>query len=219
MSPHSDWLHPTSSSTPSWSYHHHQSSNRSSSYYPDSILSSSCNTTHSSSNIDRKSSGRSNHTIDSGILVNSYKRSLPPCQPTRNLRYEEILPKKRVSILLPARAEVQKARIVRHSNDAESSHVVSTKPGIETDLITEAMHELMSVFSQHCDIIFLVFVPRPDLKALSADDIGRVLYGLYSMLKGEEINRLLYFEICVWMLQRFIFKAGLSNFSLNYFGS
>jgi hypothetical protein len=81
------------------------SSNRSSSYYPDSLLSSSA----SSANIDRKSSGRSNHTIDSGILVNNNKRS----PPSRNLRFEDALPKKRVSILLPERPGVQQARLVR----------------------------------------------------------------------------------------------------------
>lgn len=196
------------------------SSNRSSSYYQDSLLSTT------SSNIDRKSSARSNHTIDSGILVNSQKRS----PPSRNLRREEILPKKRVSILLPERPKVQHAKFVRSpgENNTRSSRLCSpshgetlgcrdigvtvgsrqVEPVVETDVIAEAMHELMSVNSQYCDIIFLMFIPRPNLKALTEDDISRILFGLYSILKGEELPYLHFFEISVWMLQRFVFKVS-----------
>ena len=199
----------------------HRASNRSSSYYTESLLST---TTSSSGNIvDRKSSGRSNHTIDSGILVNN-KRS----PPSRNLRYstdnEYVLPKKRVSILLPERpVVVQQAKFVKpqpqlhHQQQADNTHIqhfLASATGnirpdpVETDVIAEAMHELMSVNTQHCDTIFLMFVPRPNLRALSADDIGRVLYGVYSILKCEDMQHLHYFEISVWMLQRFVFKVS-----------
>eukprot|EP00088_Acartia_fossae_P036266 TRINITY_DN3745_c0_g1_i5.p1 TRINITY_DN3745_c0_g1~~TRINITY_DN3745_c0_g1_i5.p1 ORF type:complete len:429 (-),score=76.86 TRINITY_DN3745_c0_g1_i5:1028-2314(-) len=204
-----------------WSQH--RASNRSSSYYTESLLST---TTSTSGNIvDRKSSGRSNHTIDSGILVNN-KRS----PPSRNLRYstdnEYVLPKKRVSILLPERpVVVQQAKFVKaqpklyhqHEQQANNTHIQhflasstgSIRPDpVETDVIAEAMHELMSVNTQHCDTIFLMFVPRPNLRALSADDIGRVLYGVYSILKCEDMQHLHYFEISVWMLQRFVFKVS-----------
>lgn len=175
------------------------SSNRSSSYYPDSLLSSSA---ASSANIDRKSSGRSNHTIDSGILVNN-KRS----PPSRNLRYEEILPKKRVSILLPERP-LQHAKLVRSPGENTRNYSSGLVQPVETDVIAEAMHELMDINSQHCDIIFLMFVPRPNLKALSADDIGRILFGIYSVLRNSDMRHLHFFEISIWMLQRFVFKVS-----------
>ena len=175
------------------------SSNRSSSYYPDSLLSSSA---ASSANIDRKSSGRSNHTIDSGILVNN-KRS----PPSRNLRYEEILPKKRVSILLPERP-LQHAKLVRSSGENTRNYSSGLVEPVETDVIAEAMHELMDINSRHCDIIFLMFVPRPNLKALSADDIGRILFGIYSVLRNADLQHLHFFEISIWMLQRFVFKVS-----------
>lgn len=175
------------------------SSNRSSSYYPDSLLSSSA---ASSANIDRKSSGRSNHTIDSGILVNN-KRS----PPSRNLRYEEILPKKRVSILLPERP-LQHAKLVRSPGENTRNYSSGLVQPVETDVIAEAMHELVDINSQHCDIIFLMFVPRPNLKALSADDIGRILFGIYSVLRNSDMRHLHFFEISIWMLQRFVFKVS-----------
>jgi len=203
--------------TSSQSYQHQGlQSNRSSSYYPDSLLST---TSNSSANIDRKSSGRSNHTIDSGILVNTSHKRSPVSR--NNLRYsgEEILPKKRVSILLPEKPVFQ-ARIVRSPGVNDFSALCSpshggtlkdraqVEPVVDTDVIAEAMHELMSINSQYCDIIFLMFIPRPNLKALTEDDISRILFGLYSILKSGDMRHLHFFEISVWMLQRFVFKVS-----------
>ena len=156
--------------------------------------------------ISRTRSNRSSRTLDSGILC----RTSPSCLVTHRINN---VPKKKVSILLPGESRdrslfgshlrVERAQVLNIKNQTPTKGSVSAQ---REDVMNKAMQGLLSMHPQLCDTIFLVFQPDPNLRSLSSDEIGNLLFNLKSILY-QNFNSVPYFETCLFMVQMFLLRV------------